>query len=1054
MNQLIYLKPLRNRCKEVIVATLLLASVPISAQTDQPLQGRIVDRSGNPISGAIINIAEDSRIVISDKNGFFKLKQVKPLDEINISSVGYKNETVEASFIENLVITLDADSDIYSKSFAMPFSSVQSKHVLASASTVYGEELVKHPVTVLQNAFAGNVTGVPTYEANSEPGWSETEIYIRGLRTMNPSFRAPLVIVDNIERDLSFLDAFPIESITILKDAAATSIYGMRGANGVILVTTRRGEIGKTKINFTQEIGYQTISGIPESQNSYNYAYTVNQARYLDGNQPMYTPQDLQHYYEVSKGTLDPSLRYKYFNTNWHDELLRDLAPQNRTNLTVSGGNKHARYYVALSYLRQEGMYDTKWTELNEGYSTQHALNRFNLRSNIDIDVTKYLNVSLDLGGRLDNISQPAATTWDLFCWGSGELLPTNPIFTPNGEFFFPSDNDAKNGVARLAYSGIAKNRRRNLYSNVTATGKLDKITPGLAVKAVAGFDSYTTYMQVQTQDSNGFFYDFNSGTPDDVNSYTYIRKRTAAPLSNPSEVPREMYYNINLIGSLNYDRTFGQHDVSAQAMIRTYQNVVEGFSSSRRFLTYGMMANYTYKNRYMAQFAASMQGTDDLAPGDRFGFFPGGSIGWLLSEEDWLKNSNIQLLKLRASLGRSGYYFPTGTRYPYEGKYEHGGGYNFGTSQSAFPGVFESYSGNKNIKWELSDMLNVGADFDLWNRGLYGQVDVFKEWRSNILVSRSTIPDMYGVIVPQDSYGKAETKGFEVVLGHTGKIGQVSYLVEGNVSYYKNKIVEMDEITPAYDYQSKTGRHIPYQDVRVTSDGTLRYEWVQWASDESLIATSHQDAIDNPDKYPYQGNIKLGNAIFVDANGDRVIDDFDKVYYKYTRIPELTPSIKLGLAWKGFDGRVVLTAYLNRTVECRENMDYAGGWGGTSTHEVVNTWGYFTDDPTDPRNINAKYPRLSGSFSDNDRNYPRNASSIWLQNGNFFSFRNIEVGYSLPKKFIAKAFMTQCRFYFSGYNLFTWSHFENGFDPENPLNYLWSYPKTKSFSFGVNVGF
>ena len=186
----------------------------------------------------------------------------------------------------------------------------------------------------------------------------------------------------------------------------------------------------------------------------------------------------------------------------------------------------------------------------------------------------------------------------------------------------------------------------------------------------------------------------------------------------------------------------------------------------------------------------------------------------------------------------------------------------------------------------------------------------------------------------------------------------------------------------------------------------------------------------------------------------DRIIDANDKIHYNYTCIPELIPNLRVGFSWKGFDARVTLTAYLNRTVECRENMDYGGGWGGTSTHEVTKTWGYYNDDPTDPRNINAKYPRLSTTFSDNDRNYPRNTSDIWLQNGNFLSLRNIEVGYSLPQTLIAKAYMTKCRVYFTGYNLYNWSHFENGFDPESPLNYIWSYPKTKSFSFGVNIGF
>lgn len=256
-----------------------------------------------------------------------------------------------------------------------------------------------------------------------------------------------------------------------------------------------------------------------------------------------------------------------------------------------------------------------------------------------------------------------------------------------------------------------------------------------------------------------------------------------------------------------------------------------------------------------------------------------------------------------------------------------------------------------------------------------------------------------------------------------------------------------MDELAPDYAYQTKTGNRIDQSQLLI---------WKQWASNGDKIPTSHQDAIDHPEKYPWHaaGKYKLGNAVFKDTNGDRKIDGYDKTPSGYTNIPELIPTIRLGVGYKGFDARIVLTAYLNRTVGCRENMDYGFGWGGTSTHAITDTWGYYTDDPSDPRNINAKYPRLSTSFSNIDRNFPYNESDIWVVSGNFLSLRNVEFGYSLPKRLIAKASMTTCRFYFSGYNLCNWSHLPNGFDPENPTNYIWAYPKTRSFSFGVNVGF
>ncbi|MCD7936824.1 MAG: TonB-dependent receptor [Tannerellaceae bacterium] len=1040
--------------KVLVTVALLLIAHLMQAQADKVLNGRVVDELDRPIAGAIVNVAEETRLTLTDQEGYFQLTGLSPTDELIISCVGYKEISVSVEFVEGFKIVLEDDLDMYEKTIATPFSRTPRKFVVNSMSTVTGAELEKHPVTVLQNAFTSTLTGVQTYEANSEPGWSETELYIRGLRTMNAGARSPLIIVDNVERDLSFLDAYPIETISILKDAAATAIYGMRGANGVVLVTTKRGNAGKTKIDFTQEIGFQTLSGLPRQQNSYNYALTVNQARYLDGLQPLYSDQEIEYYRQAVEGTLDPSLQYKYVNTDWYDVMLRDRAPQYKTNLQISGGNQTARYYVSFTYLRQEGMYNTDWTEYNDGYSTQHVLNRYNLRSNIDVDVTSFLNLSLDLGGRIDNISQPGGNrrgeeyvdVWQLWTFGTGENLPTNRVLNPDGSFSVPSDNVKKNAAALLSSGGIDYNRRRNLYSNLTATGNLDFITPGLKVKAIIGFDSYNTFNSVQEQFYDSFEYD-----PD---TDTYTRKSTARALGNPTATLRDMNYNVNLIGSVNYNRTFNsKHTVDGQLMVRTYRNVMAGSASSNRYMSYGGILNYIYDSRYIAQVTAAYMGNDNFAPGSRYGFFPGLSLGWVLSEESWLKNSPVDMLKLRASIGRAGESNGMG-RYPYQSSYSFGGGYNFGTSQAGYAGVYESTTGNSNIKWELSDMLNVGVDFDLFGRKLYGQVDVFKEWRSNILVTRSTVPEgLYGASVPQDSYGKAETKGIEVMLGHQGKVGDVKYFLEGMLTFNRSKMTEIDEVEKDYDYQRLTGLAIKYGDLADTGNW-LRYEKVQWASDPALIPTSHQDAIDHPEKYPYQAGMQLGNAVFYDANGDRIIDAYDQVPYNYTRIPELIPSVTVGFEWKGFDARVMLTAYLNRTVETRENTDHSFGWGGATTHEVTKTWGYYTDDPTDPRNINALYPRLSTSFSDVDRLFPFNTNSVWLRNGNFLSLRNIEVGYSLPAKLIAKAHMTQCRFYFSGYNLWTWSDFENGFDPESPVNYIWQYPKTKSFSVGVKVGF
>ncbi|WP_297328129.1 TonB-dependent receptor [uncultured Bacteroides sp.] len=1054
--------------KAFLLLTLLFAVGTAWAQNTQILKGRIVDATGNPIAGAVINIAEESRIVLSDENGYFSLKNVKASDEICISSVGYKKTQIPVDFNEGFNIELESDLDEYLHTTPIAFGHKTKKLVTESTSVVTGEELQKHPITVLQNAFTSTVTGMETYEWSSEPGWTETAMYIRGIRTMNSGARAPLVIVDNMERDLSFLDAFPIESITILKDAAATAIYGMRGANGAILVTTKRGSAGKTNIDFTQEVGFQMLSNKMENQNSYNMAMTRNRVKYLDGQNPMYTDEQIEKYRRVSNGEeLEGIDKYRYFNTSWADELYRETAPMYKTNLQISGGNQRARYYVSFSYLRQEGMWNEKWTNYNKNYNTGHTLNRWNLRSNIDIDVTKHLNVSLDLGGRIDNITQPTEGVFSLTTFGVVEANPMEPVYTPDGRIY--ASSTANNAGRYLAASGQEKNRRRNLYSTLNVNGDLSPILKGLKVNATISFDSYETFESTQRNSVNSYNYDYMNMDVTDPSQFKYTQYTTYSALSDPTPNQRAFYYNLNLMGGLGYNNKFGQHTVEARAFARAYRNQSNGYESSNRYLSYNGQVTYDYANRYIFSGNISRMASDNFREDERWGTFYGASAGWVASEEPWLKNKNMDLLKLRASYGRAGQSTTGGGRYAYQNTYGSATGYGFGYSGSYVNGFAETMAGNANNKWEISDMLNIGLDFDFWNKKLYGAVDVFKEWRSNILVTRTSVPSLLGISVAKDSYGKAETKGFEVTLGHRKNIGNFNYYIEGMLTYNTNKITEMDETEPNVEWQRKTGNRIyDYTSVAGLYENTFnngvggwnRYKFIQWANDANLIATSQQDAIDHPEKYPYNaasnGAQKLGTAIFKDLNGDRQIDSNDMIPDTYTIIPELIPTINLGFEWKGFDARAVFTAYLNRDVFLSPAVAWSG-WGNQGTHEVVKTWGYYTDNPLDSRNMNATYPRPTyGSYNaiDSDRDTGTYQNDIWIVNGNFLSLRNVEVGYSLPKRFIAKANLTNCRLYFSGYNLCTWSNVPDGCDPEKPMSYVWWYPKTRTFTFGINIGF
>lgn len=521
MNNII--NDMRNKGKLALAVAVMAgcSASAIAASTGNTLKGRVVDPDGKPIPGAMVNLAEQSKMVFTDENGEFTIKDANYDDEVNATCVGYITSiTPIEDFSAPIVITLSPDTDMYAHNAPVAFGEQQKKLLTDSRSTVTGEELQRYPVTVLQNAFNSTLTGVETYEVSSEPGWSETKMYVRGVRSLNAAARNPLVIVDDVERDLSFLDAFPIETVTVLKDAAATALYGMRGANGVILVTTKRGEAGKTHINFTQEVGFQTLTGKVENQNSYNLALTKNQVRYLDGKDPVYSAEQIEKYRRVCEGeTLEGMDRYRYFNTNWFDELYREAAPVVKTNLQISGGNQRARYYVSFSYLRQEGMWNKKGTNFNDRFSTQHVLNRWNLRSNLDINVNKYLRVSLDLGGRIDNILQPTTGVFTLTTMGAVEADPMRPVYCPNGELY--QDGSAQNPTFLLGSSGQEKNRRRQLYSTLDVTGNLEPITKGLEANLVVSFDAYDVFQSTQTNRVNTYSYDFTNTSVENVEDFT-----------------------------------------------------------------------------------------------------------------------------------------------------------------------------------------------------------------------------------------------------------------------------------------------------------------------------------------------------------------------------------------------------------------------------------------------------------------------------------------------------------------------------------------------------
>ena len=714
---------------------------------------------------------------------------------------------------------------------------------------------------------------------------------------------------------------------------------------------------------------------------------------------------------------------------------------------------------------------------------------------------------------------------------GSGDekdynLLLTRPTYMPesvNGYdiLAYGPSNTQKNQNQQYNFATLQNNGdyRKNMNSNLNVSGSIDydfgwsKILKGLKLrfsysksintdKGNEYGSNFTLYQMLTRYGSGNHLYTPTSGDNADFD-YLAESNFNGVTTANGDYLARTMVrtdnYQMNF--TAQYQRDFGQHHLGGLFSIEkseaeseylqgqrltpypfttgqynsaTGEMTTQFTRSESGTLSYIGRINYAYANKYLFEALVRSDASTKFAPKNYWGTFWGASAGWVISEESWMKKLGfVNLLKLRASYGEAGQSTTGAGRYPYQSIYGTATNYVFGYNATNINGYAESKTGNANSKWEISKMVNFGVDWNLWNSKLYGSFDIFKEWRSNILVSRSTVPEtILGVPVAQDSYGKVESRGYELVLGHRGNIGKdFKYFIEGQLTFNTNKVIDIDETAPDVEWQRKAGHRI-YDNTSVAElyeqaqTGTNRvggwniYKFDQWASDPNLIATSAEDAKAHPEKYPYNsfsnGAQQLGTAVFKDINGDRVIDSKDMVPDSYTIIPEMIPTFNFGFEYKGFDARMIVNAYLRRSVFLSPAISYSG-WSNMGTHEVTKAWGYYTDDPSDPRNVNATYPRpVYNGFDavDSDRATGSYQNNIWVRNGNFWSIRNIEVGYSLPSKLISKLWMTKCRVYFSAYNIATFSSLPDDVDPEKPLSYCWWYPKTKSFTFGINIGF
>ena len=1040
-----------------LLAALLLLLPGQSFAQNLRVQGRVLDELGEGLIGAGVVIQGTNTGTITDMDGNFSLS-VPQGATLEFSCVGYKTLAIQAT--ARMTVNMEPDTDALDESVVIAYGQQKKVTITGAVSAVSGEGLMKSPVPNVANALQGNLPGVSAVQPSGMPGADEPVIRIRGVGSLNSA--EPLVLVDGVERSFSQLDANEIESISVLKDASATAVFGVRGANGVILVTTKRGSVGKASVTASANAAVQTISKFIDFADSYTYGQMWNYTAITDA-LPMnqwpgsrtindYTPYadtGIRFSQDVMEHFRTGDMPRTFPSMDWIKYIMNDAAWQEQANVNVNGGTERVRYFVSAGFLNQDSLFKTFTGNKNETFSFQ----RLNYRANLDIDVSKRSQVSITLGGRMQNRNTMGGGEGFLFRYLQGATPYAGSGIDEQGRHIISDetivgqfDRDALSNYYGLGYQLESTNV---LNFDIQYRLALDFITKGLDFKVKASYNSeYTARKNRQNGFGTGLTY-----VATIVDGQEVLRKENITwPLPyNESKWGSRNWYTE---ASFNYNRRFGKHNVGALLLYNQsktyypwdsdgslYQSIPKGYVGLVGRVT------YDYATKYLLDFNIGRNGSENFAPGKRYGTFPSVSIGWIPSMEPWWQPVShvISYLKLRGSYGIVGNDNTNGARFLYlPGAWQfytgattvnpQKRGANFGTSGGWLQAVKELTAGNPNVTWETAQKINVGMDVTFFSK-LHAYVDFFWEDRKDILVSNAnTLSAVTSLPSSYVNQGRVKNHGFEVTLNWEDRIGNVHYNISPNVSFARNKVIEMLEVKPMYDYLSRTGLPVGQR------FGYELFEFYQPGTEER-----YQAAYGKP--MPDQNiALKYGDCVYVDLNDDGIIDQNDQQPIGYTDNPELTFSLNTGLHYKGLDFSMLWTGadHVSRTL----NGYFRDQFGSTNTSALTQ---WVADNSWTEDNPNAILPRISFT----NRVHNNHDSRAWMINSRYVRLKNVELGYTFNKpKFMP--FFNYIRIFASGQNLLTFSTFD-GNDPEAPgsgLDFGVRYPMTRVVNMGVQVNF
>lgn len=1045
-----------------MAAVLLLMVVGTGtalAQTSgRTITGKVLDENNQPMPGVTIIVDGTTNGTMTGSDGTFTLGGVPSGATVIVSCIGYTNQVLPEGK-SNYVVSLVPDSEMLEETVVVAFGQQKKLSVTGAISTVASADLRKTTSTRLDNALAGRVTGLTSMQSGGgQPGVDGATMYLRGAATTNG--KSPLILVDGVERDnIRTIDMNEVESISVLKDASATALYGVQGANGVILIQTRKGQKGKAQLNISVDQSWTSFTKEPSRLHSWEYCELRNEALMNSGEKAAFSDETIAKFRNPLLG-LDPSSpdydnqvairKAVYCDNDYYRMYLKSNTPQTRANANISGGTDFVNYFVNVGYIHQGGNLNTESPDYL-GYDPQCYMNRLSLRSNLDFHITKNLTASLNIASYAENVNMPAVgnlyrgdQSWMItdIIYQSQTILPISP-----GPVTDPRFGDVSDGVVgynyldRSAYEiinrrGFHTNKRKNLNTQFSVNWDLGElVTKGLSVNGMAAYDTYNigvlegrkkeqVYNVRVDYDSETLSYSSNG---DKIEPLTM----TSSRLSN---------YQIYVQGSINYARTFGKHNVTAMAT--AYRRFWEGTSANIPYNVLGTAARATYSfdDRYLVEGNLGYNGSEQFAPSKRFGLFPSGSIGWIASNESFLKgNKYLTWLKFRASYGLVGNDSMGGLRFLYQddNQIQSGNGFVQGLGGKI---VKEGLIGNKNITWELSKKMNLGVEIGLF-KDFRINVDYFTEKRDQILLKRRTVPSFQGVssdYIPRVNMGKVDNHGVDVEVSYSHTFNRdFSISSRVNFGFNDNTVIELDEPMRSEEYAYQ------YHEEGFRLGQEFGY-LIDWNSPGNGYFTS-QDEIDNYYPYGFGGKPRVGDFVYKDVNGDGVIDQKDLSPIGYsTTVPGLNYGISLGLNFKGIDFNVLFSG-LGR---------YSKYYSGQGVVEWTKQGTYFDwtrNGWTEERYKNGEkitYPAISTS-----QTVSHTENDFFIQNRSFLRLKNIELGYTLPERFLSKVGVKALRVYVSGQNLFVWDDLRiTHIDPEQNNSY--GYPITKNVTLGLNINF